>query len=335
MATMSDLSAPCLYCAEDAGDVVSSSSDADTGWISGRPPPPDEYTIDRLLDLEPHHIPLPDYLRRCRDRSIDLTARQDSIDWILKVHAHYHFGPVTAFLSVNYFDRFLSAHSLPANGWPFQLLSVACLSLAAKMEEPYVPVLIDLQVSEPRFVFEPKTVRRMELFVMAKLHWRLRSVTPFDYLDYFTHKISYSNSQPDPFTHIFSTSSDLIINTTRVIDFLDFSPSIVAAAAVIYAAGEGVAVPEDFYGRINKEMVKSCHQLMEEYSVDTCQLPKPEIVEPPAPPSPAGVLDAAACASCDTRSENPHSGSGSGSGQVEPPSKRLRFSAPDVQGPQP
>lgn len=33
------------------------------------------------------------------------------------------------------------------NGWPLQLLSVACLSLAAKMEEPLVPSLLDLQVS--------------------------------------------------------------------------------------------------------------------------------------------------------------------------------------------
>lgn len=32
------------------------------------------------------------------------------------------------------------------NGWPMQLLSVACLSLAAKMEEPLVPSLLDLQV---------------------------------------------------------------------------------------------------------------------------------------------------------------------------------------------
>ena len=30
--------------------------------------------------------------------------------------------------------------------WPWQLLSVACLSLAAKMEEPFVPSLLDLQV---------------------------------------------------------------------------------------------------------------------------------------------------------------------------------------------
>ena len=32
------------------------------------------------------------------------------------------------------------------SGWPLQLLSVTCLSLAAKMEEPLVPSLLDLQV---------------------------------------------------------------------------------------------------------------------------------------------------------------------------------------------
>lgn len=32
------------------------------------------------------------------------------------------------------------------NGWPLQLLAVACLSLAAKMEERLVPSLLDLQV---------------------------------------------------------------------------------------------------------------------------------------------------------------------------------------------
>ncbi|CAL5421337.1 unnamed protein product [Camellia sinensis] len=69
--------------------------------------------------------------------------------------------------------------------WLWQLLSVACLSLAAKMEETRAPLLLDLQVLEPKFMFEPKTVQRMELFVMAKLKWRLRVITPFDFVDYF------------------------------------------------------------------------------------------------------------------------------------------------------
>lgn len=84
-----------------------------------------------------------------------------------------------------------------------------------------------------------------------------------------------------------------------------------------------------------QEMVRSCHQLMEEYLLDTCPSDGVKVmsIEPLAPPSPMGVLDAAACASCDTHSENPASvpGSGSGSGEAERENKRRRLSTPDVQ----
>ncbi|KAH7575416.1 hypothetical protein ACOSP7_005000 [Xanthoceras sorbifolium] len=325
-------SASNLYCAEDAGDVVSSVSD--TRIFDFRSPPSDENTIFSLIHCEPHHMPRPDYLQRCRDRSIDATARQDSINWILKVHAYYNFRPVTALLSVNYFDRFLSSHSLPqAKGWPFQLLSVACLSLAAKMEEPEVPLLLDLQLFEPRFVFEPKTVLRMELRVLSILNWRLNSITPFDYLHYFISKLPSSSSNRDSFIRILSSSSDLILNTTRVVDFLGFAPSTMAAAAVLCAAGESPDSPAIFQEIVNKEMVRSCHQLMEEYVLDMCpssQLKDRRAELQPVPPSPVGVLDAAACGSCDTRSENPSSIS---QAEAEPSTKRLRSSAPDVQQP--
>lgn len=46
-----------------------------------------------------------------------------------------------------YCNRFANWNSFQDNnGWPWQLLSVACLSLAAKMEETAVPSLLDLQV---------------------------------------------------------------------------------------------------------------------------------------------------------------------------------------------
>lgn len=97
--------------------------------------------------------------------------------------------------------------------WKFQLLSVACFSLAVKMEEPEVPLLLDLQVSEPRFVFEPKSIQRMELWVMKKLNWRLRSITPFDFLHYFIFKLPHSSS----FNHhcFLWKCSDLVLKTIR------------------------------------------------------------------------------------------------------------------------
>ncbi|KAI3815289.1 hypothetical protein L1987_14951 [Smallanthus sonchifolius] len=278
--------------------------------LSHQPPPIQDSIIDSLISTEPHHSPPPDYLLRFQRRSVYLTHRQDSINWILNAHSHFQFQPLTAILSVNYFDRFLSSAAASFewnNGWEFQLLSVACLSLAAKMEELEVPLLLDLQVSEPRFVFEPKAIQRMELWVMEKLKWRLRSVTPFDFIHYFMFNLPQSSCTDDH--HFYWMCSDLIIKTIRVIDFLGFRPSEIAAAAVISAAGEGVEVPESYYGKVNKEMVRSCHQLMEEYLVDTCPSAGHKVRkqwrsnEPPK--SPDGVLDAATCVSCDTRSGDP------------------------------
>jgi cyclin D1/2/4 len=150
-----------LLCGEDASEVawddeVGSSrfedenverlQQPDLAFLPDFPVEDDE-TIAFLVQKEWDHLPREDYLERYRNRVLDVTARQDAISWIRKVQSHYKFRPLTAYLSVNYLDRFLSSHELPQGvGWPLQLLSVACLSLAAKMEETEVPLLLDLQV---------------------------------------------------------------------------------------------------------------------------------------------------------------------------------------------
>ncbi|XP_068654317.1 cyclin-D2-1-like [Aristolochia californica] len=338
------LSASSLYCGEDAADVAIWEAEADADvWSTSAPSslvylpsdflPCDDRSIDELFASELDHTPDSDYSERFRSRSLDATARQDAINWMLQVHAHYRFRPATAYLAVNYLDRFLSSHSLPrGNGWPFQLLSVACLSLAAKMEETYVPLLLDFQVQEPKFVFEPRTVQRMELLVMAGLKWRLRSVTPFAFLDFFIPRFGFSHSVP-----FFRRVSDLVLSTNRVIDFLGFRPSAIAAAAVLCAGGDSAdqaageeRVSASIRGRLNKETVNRCQQLMEDYLVDTCPSASNKASaeeSPPSPQSPVGVLDAAACASCDTQK------SASDAGPAEPAFKRRKLSSsqPDVQ----
>ncbi|KAF6144713.1 hypothetical protein GIB67_017732 [Kingdonia uniflora] len=76
-----------------------------------------------------------------------------------------------------------------------QLLAAACLSLAAKIEEIEVPLSVNLQVEECKFIFEAKTIQRMELLVLSILKWRMRVVTPFTFMDYFF-RIEYMESKP-------------------------------------------------------------------------------------------------------------------------------------------
>ena len=74
-------------------------------------------------------------------------SRRDAVEWMLRVVEHYSFSSLTALLAVNYFDRFVFRFEFNEEKlWMVQLVSVSCLSLAAKMEEVHVPLLLDLQV---------------------------------------------------------------------------------------------------------------------------------------------------------------------------------------------
>lgn len=76
-----------------------------------------------------------------------MKARKEGIDWFLRVCSHYGFSGLTVVLAVNYFDRFISTFWLQNDKpWMIQLVAVACLSLAAKVEETRVPILVEFQV---------------------------------------------------------------------------------------------------------------------------------------------------------------------------------------------
>ena len=68
--------------------------------------------------------------------------------------------------------------------WAAQLLSVACVSVAAKMEECQVPALSEFHAVS--YDFDSASIRRMELLVLSTLGWRMGAVTPFDFLPCFS-----------------------------------------------------------------------------------------------------------------------------------------------------
>ncbi|KAE8686456.1 hypothetical protein F3Y22_tig00111061pilonHSYRG00064 [Hibiscus syriacus] len=106
---------------------------------------------------------------------------------MLNVNASHGFTALTAVLSVNYLDRFLSIFGLQSDKpWLIQLVAVTCLSLAAKVEETHVPLLLDLQVEGTIYVFESKTIQRMELLVLSTLQWKMHPITPLSFLDHIT-----------------------------------------------------------------------------------------------------------------------------------------------------
>ncbi|XP_010279525.1 PREDICTED: cyclin-D4-1-like [Nelumbo nucifera] len=262
----------------------------------------DDTRVLLLLQKEEEMVPKEDYLTRLHSGDLDVSARNDSVDWIYKVHSHYNFEPLTACLSVNYLDRFLSQYELPRGGkaWMVSLLSVACLALAAKMEETDCPQPIDLQVIEGKPVFEARTIQRMELMLLSVLKWRTNAVTPLSFIEYFLCKLK-DPEHPNPKSLIFR-SVELILITTKGVEFLEFRPSEIALAVAISVVGESQTI--DFErafdscssfssSHLNKESVFKCYELVQEIitSIGVGKSP---------PMSPAGVLDAAALLSYES-----------------------------------
>ncbi|KAF7829992.1 cyclin-D4-2 isoform X1 [Senna tora] len=248
-----------------------------------------------MVQKEYQHIPAGDYLNRLRTGDLDSGARKEAIDWIEKVRLHFRFGPLCAYLSINYLDRFLSAYELPkGKAWSMQLLAVACLSLAAKLEETEVPMCIDLQVGESKFIFEARTIQRMELLILSTLRWRMQAITPFSFIDYFLCKINEDQSQ---LRTSISQSTQLILSAIRGIDSLEFRPSEIAAAVALCVVGETQTVNTEkamsiLIQHVEKERVLKCIKIVQELSSNSSSISTSSSASS-VPQSPIGVLDAA------------------------------------------
>lgn len=198
------------------------------------------------------------------------SARREAVEWILKATAYYSFSAQTAFLAVNYFDRFLFTLDQSQNHkpWMNQLVAVACLSLAAKVEETEVPLILDLQVEESRFVFQSKTVQRMELLVLSTLEWKMNPVTPFSFLDFIARRLGLMNCLCLEFLR---RCEKVLLYTITDGRFIGFLPSAMASATMLHVLDRlqpcfGEKYQDQLLGilGIGKDKVEDCYRLIQE-----------------------------------------------------------------------
>ncbi|GAQ81442.1 CYCLIN D [Klebsormidium nitens] len=190
--------------------------------------------IEVLIQQELHHLPSPDYFHRVQDLAVCPERRGDAIRWIMQVRSCFNYSLLTASLAVNYMDRFLSAYPLPDAEWPLQLVAVACLAIAAKMEEVDTPFLSDIQSKTP-FCIKPELSQRMEILVLSTLKWRVHGVTSFSFVDPYLAIIGADG----PFAAALNARvSELLLRALLDVRFLAIRPSITAAAAVMQALHE-------------------------------------------------------------------------------------------------
>ncbi|CAN1319175.1 Putative cyclin-D6-1 [Linum perenne] len=219
-------------------------------------------TIRLLFSSEPDHMPS-SYPVSFRREAISIVSSSDSSS-----------DPFVPYLAVNYIDRFVS--KLPAledKPWVVQLVAVSCLSLAAKMRN------FEFSVANFQdgvcFEFDEKTVNKMEMMILDGLHWRMRSITPFSFLHFFS-------SMVEPVGLVRDRAKEVIFKAQHVsiffgqseIKMLEFRPSVVAASAALVACQE--LLPLQFLslhssilssGFVNMENLEVCLNYMQEMAV--------------------------------------------------------------------
>ncbi|KAF9668524.1 hypothetical protein SADUNF_Sadunf14G0012500 [Salix dunnii] len=235
-------------------------------------------------------------------------ARCEAVEWILKVNAYYSFTALTAVLAVNYLDRFLSSiHLQKEKPWMAQLVAVSCLSLAAKVEETQVPLLLDFQVEDSKYVFEAKTIQRMEILVLSTLKWKMNPVTPISFLDYITRRLGLGGYLCLEFLKrcermVLSVLAGKLSKSFLYLAYfrsMPYVPSIMAAATMLYVidniepslAAEYQSQLLGILG-IDKDKVEDCSEFLMEFAPrDNFKVLSYKRKFCSLPGSPSGVVD--------------------------------------------
>ncbi|XP_044491903.1 cyclin-D3-3-like [Mangifera indica] len=270
----------------------------------------------------------------CSDFNYDgflVCVREEAMDWIFKVKAFFGFKALTAVLAVNYFDRFVSSFKFQRDApWMGQLTAVTCLSLAAKVEETQVPLLLDLQVEESKYVFEAKTIQKMEILVLSTLDWRMNPVTPISFFDFIVRRLGLK-------THLrwgfMSRCECLLLSVIADSRFIAYPPSVLATATMLHAIKDVEPLNHVEYQtqlmsvlKISEDEVNEYYMLILEVASSHERRHKRRNLSQYIPGSPDGVVDAS------FNSEDSHDSWTSSSSSVSSsPESRFKRSRVHVQ----
>ncbi|KAK9678508.1 hypothetical protein RND81_11G216300 [Saponaria officinalis] len=197
-------------------------------------------------------------------------VRREILVWMKRVSSHHNFTLITLVLAINYFDRFVLKNGFQRERpWVTQLVAISCLSLASKFEETHAPLLLDLQV-DCKYIFEAKTIKRMELLILSTLKWNMNAVIPFSY---FPHLIKWFNLKNHLHWEILTKFESLILSAISDPRYLYYATSVIATVTMIQTLKElglwktlqhQIHLIDTF--KLNKEKVEECHKFMKEMS---------------------------------------------------------------------
>lgn len=116
----------------------------------------------------------PDYINTVQ-REVQPHMRAVLVDWMMAVHQEWKLLPETIYSAIQLVDRYLSR--APVTRRRMQLVGIACMMLACKIEEQHPPTLQDF-VEICQSAYTTRQILNAELVVAKRLGFRLRSVSP-------------------------------------------------------------------------------------------------------------------------------------------------------------
>ncbi|XP_020230411.1 cyclin-D3-3 [Cajanus cajan] len=269
---------------------------------------PQPHSPSFLFCQEQHHHLL-SLLSKEKPTHFSLSPRHHALRFISTLSNFHAFSPLTTVLAVNYFHRFAATLTLHIDKpWITHLAALACVSLAAKLHETHVPLLFHLQMEESEFVFEAKTIQRMELVVLSTLQWRMNPVTPVSFFQHILTTLPIIDHRE--FLCRCQRVLLSVIADSRVMSYL---PSILAAAIMMHVIKEIEPFNATEYRiqiigllKSSEEQVNECYKLVlrrlvccDDNGIHNLGQRCKRLSEPC---SPAGIIDASFSCECSSDS---------------------------------
>ena len=178
-------------------------------------------------------------------------ARASMVDWLSFLCSKLNFSDQTLFRSILIFDEYISKLTIEAatqiNQQYLNLITIACLSLATKIEEincNYISFLNDKVLNSPNSkVFTNNDLTNMEFQILKELQYNTMFSTPLDfieiYLDIFKNVLGTNNSiNPHIISDIKLLSINHMKNNIKSVMYLSNSSSQFAYLFFIQALNQ-------------------------------------------------------------------------------------------------
>ncbi|PHU20699.1 hypothetical protein BC332_11850 [Capsicum chinense] len=169
--------------------------------------------------------------------------RRHAIHYILRITGpQFGFHVQTLYTAVTYVDRFLLERIVEVGQYRMvRLISVACLSLAAKMDESRenVPPLSHYPVGT--FGINVDHIRKMELMILGDFRWDMRYVTPFNFIRFFLSR--FARDVPSRYLTRMRIY-EIVLSVLQGGRLMNHRPSVIAAAATLLAVNGNLTIEQ-------------------------------------------------------------------------------------------